>query len=179
MEINKSALAWFAIFVRSSSGTNVSSERVYTTSAPGSRCSMIFPSRSATSRHRSFSIKPVGPIVPVSWPPWPASITILPIFNPSVRVSVDCPSRVGCGALAALIKSGFAFVGVTLADLALAFFALGRELRGVTEGVLPAVARLIRSEEHTSELQSRQYLVCRLLLEKKKKTYRFHKITNI
>src|SRR3712207_7332792 len=31
-----------------------------------------------------------------------------------------------------------------------------------------------RSEEHTSELQSRQYLVCRLLLEKKKKN---HKIT--
>src|SRR3712207_7396897 len=28
-----------------------------------------------------------------------------------------------------------------------------------------------RSEEHTSELQSRQYLVCRLLLEKKKKSY--------
>src|SRR5258707_10717546 len=28
---------------------------------------------------------------------------------------------------------------------------------------------LMRSEEHTSELQSRQYLVCRLLLEKKKK----------
>src|SRR3712207_8136648 len=30
-------------------------------------------------------------------------------------------------------------------------------------------ARPSRSEEHTSELQSRQYLVCRLLLEKKKK----------
>src|SRR3712207_8360824 len=29
----------------------------------------------------------------------------------------------------------------------------------------------VRSEEHTSELQSRQYLVCRLLLEKKKKQY--------
>src|SRR3712207_8908089 len=29
---------------------------------------------------------------------------------------------------------------------------------------------MIRSEEHTSELQSRQYLVCRLLLEKKKNT---------
>src|SRR3712207_7030819 len=29
-----------------------------------------------------------------------------------------------------------------------------------------------RSEEHTSELQSRQYLVCRLLLEKKKKTHK-------
>src|ERR1035437_10393736 len=34
----------------------------------------------------------------------------------------------------------------------------------------PPCGRLsIRSEEHTSELQSRQYLVCRLLLEKKKK----------
>src|SRR3712207_7742894 len=31
-----------------------------------------------------------------------------------------------------------------------------------------------RSEEHTSELQSRQYLVCRLLLEKKKKHYELH-----
>src|SRR3712207_8450510 len=31
-----------------------------------------------------------------------------------------------------------------------------------------------RSEEHTSELQSRQYLVCRLLLEKKKKIYNPH-----
>src|SRR5947209_9357454 len=30
-------------------------------------------------------------------------------------------------------------------------------------------ADVARSEEHTSELQSRQYLVCRLLLEKKKK----------
>src|SRR5438445_9885735 len=29
-----------------------------------------------------------------------------------------------------------------------------------------------RSEEHTSELQSRQYLVCRLLLEEKKRTYK-------
>src|SRR3712207_7039501 len=34
----------------------------------------------------------------------------------------------------------------------------------------PAETPTTRSEEHTSELQSRQYLVCRLLLEKKKKT---------
>src|SRR3712207_9545085 len=33
---------------------------------------------------------------------------------------------------------------------------------------LRALGRVDRSEEHTSELQSRQYLVCRLLLEKKK-----------
>src|SRR3712207_7284012 len=31
--------------------------------------------------------------------------------------------------------------------------------------------RITRSEEHTSELQSRQYLVCRLLLEKKDNKY--------
>src|SRR5690606_41360229 len=31
-----------------------------------------------------------------------------------------------------------------------------------------ALGRLVRSEEHTSELQSRENLVCRLLLEKKK-----------
>src|SRR5438445_9954653 len=38
----------------------------------------------------------------------------------------------------------------------------GTDVRCVATG-------LARSEEHTSELQSRQYLVCRLLLEKKKK----------
>src|SRR3712207_8471873 len=35
----------------------------------------------------------------------------------------------------------------------------------------------VRSEEHTSELQSRQYLVCRLLLEKKKTIYRSNTLT--
>src|SRR3712207_7230515 len=34
--------------------------------------------------------------------------------------------------------------------------------------MIPKIEKAIRSEEHTSELQSRQYLVCRLLLEKKK-----------
>src|SRR3712207_8025851 len=33
-----------------------------------------------------------------------------------------------------------------------------------------SLRHVLRSEEHTSELQSRQYLVCRLLLEKKKNT---------
>src|SRR3712207_8067996 len=39
--------------------------------------------------------------------------------------------------------------------------------RGLQATTAPSLAG--RSEEHTSELQSRQYLVCRLLLEKKKK----------
>jgi len=62
--------------------------------------------------------------------------------------------------------------------------AVGRTLVAVLENyqqadgsvVVPTVLRpymngleIIRSEEHTSELQSRQYLVCRLLLEKKNK----------
>src|SRR3712207_7984025 len=45
----------------------------------------------------------------------------------------------------------------------------GRQ-QGLGVGVLRVIEHRIhvRSEEHTSELQSRQYLVCRLLLEKKK-----------
>src|SRR2546422_6947937 len=39
----------------------------------------------------------------------------------------------------------------------------------VKPGALPVRACAFRSEEHTSELQSRLHLVCRLLLEKKKK----------
>src|SRR3712207_8197478 len=40
-------------------------------------------------------------------------------------------------------------------------------------GVIARLRRQVRSEEHTSELQSRQYLVCRLLLEKKHTTSSF------
>src|SRR3712207_8511180 len=78
----------------------------------------------------------------------------------------------------------------------LVFLAGEREIRDAADGlterfpgveVLPLYSRLStadqhrvfqphtgrrRSEEHTSELQSRQYLVCRLLLEKKKKLAR-------
>src|SRR2546429_7009267 len=43
----------------------------------------------------------------------------------------------------------------------------GRHARGTGR-------RAARSEEHTSELQSRLHLVCRLLLEKKKKQYYTH-----
>src|SRR3712207_8176047 len=50
-------------------------------------------------------------------------------------------------------------------------------LRDDLEGAPVSGARQIaheRSEEHTSELQSRQYLVCRLLLEKKKNNIYIH-----
>src|SRR2546425_4513633 len=44
------------------------------------------------------------------------------------------------------------------------------QLMGALGGQDAGGARNARSEEHTSELQSLAYLVCRLLLEKKKKT---------
>src|SRR5437879_9568319 len=57
---------------------------------------------------------------------------------------------------------------------------LGAEITGEDDDSYPLLVesrtgyqnlcRLIRSEEHTSELQSPMYLVCRLLLEKKKQT---------
>src|SRR3712207_8920328 len=51
--------------------------------------------------------------------------------------------------------------------------ALGRRVHDLRQlevlGLEPEGDGIPRSEEHTSELQSRQYLVCRLLLEKKNK----------
>src|SRR5436190_16130468 len=50
--------------------------------------------------------------------------------------------------------------------------ALGCAWRPCRQRPFPArAARPLRSEEHTSELQSRENLVCRLLLEKKNKAY--------
>src|SRR3989442_7286656 len=53
-----------------------------------------------------------------------------------------------------------------------AYQRLGCQVTVVTDRLLPKEdpdVRQLRSEEHTSELQSRPHLVCRLLLEKKKK----------
>src|SRR3712207_8008060 len=54
--------------------------------------------------------------------------------------------------------------GTSQRDVTADFSELHRNL-----AVEPRAVGSGRSEEHTSELQSRQYLVCRLLLEKKKK----------
>src|SRR3712207_7547965 len=50
--------------------------------------------------------------------------------------------------------------------------------RGTTGRRPPPARPVARSEEHTSELQSRQYLVCRLLLEKKKKSLVIYLLTS-
>src|SRR3712207_8563089 len=69
------------------------------------------------------------------------------------------------GVRARQIDDGAAFPDVEI--------AVGSDVRTLSAGQKAAFdsGRLeveVRSEEHTSELQSRQYLVCRLLLEKKK-----------
>src|SRR3712207_6992096 len=68
------------------------------------------------------------------------------------------PHARGQGGLTSLARHG------TVAGLKGSIPAAHRHL-----GASPV--RPARSEEHTSELQSRQYLVCRLLLEKKKPDY--------
>src|SRR3712207_8505155 len=53
-------------------------------------------------------------------------------------------------------------------ELRLTFLSGGGDFSSRVRGILDDVGQVgERSEEHTSELQSRQYLVCRLLLEKK------------
>src|SRR5436309_7424809 len=56
------------------------------------------------------------------------------------------------------------------ADLLPTVWIPGEKERQIREQIRPKQSGQHRSEEHTSELQSRENLVCRLLLEKKKKT---------
>src|SRR5215813_15283969 len=81
----------------------------------------------------------------------------------------------GCGS--AVLAASFLNVGIGLLGVALAFglamltmaFAIG-PISGAHLNPSVSFGMFIanRSEEHTSELQSRPHLVCRLLLEKKK-----------
>src|SRR3712207_7026796 len=73
-----------------------------------------------------------------------------------------------------LFRSRMAYVSGTRGDVR---FQAGIEdleglktTRSAFEGYIKDRFTTLRSEEHTSELQSRQYLVCRLLLEKKQIT---------
>src|SRR3712207_8632192 len=71
-----------------------------------------------------------------------------------------------------LILSGLLIIGYSFLIndpfATLALFRTDPPSKSTMTLTVPAMNR-VRSEEHTSELQSRQYLVCRLLLEKKKK----------
>src|SRR5690349_18264204 len=65
---------------------------------------------------------------------------------------------------------GLSLITLTFSDDTASFPARTMVLQRVAAADLPPGVTPERSEEHTSELQSRRDLVCRLLLEKKKKT---------
>src|SRR2546422_2523476 len=79
--------------------------------------------------------------------------------EPSDAVRVGGAQALGCQAN-----------GLIPAHAAETFLALSAHHRHGQPAQLAQFATRRRSEEHTSELQSRLHLVCRLLLEKKKKT---------
>src|SRR3712207_7920216 len=76
--------------------------------------------------------------------------------------AVNAVAYKGCRVEVAGFRSNTAPKLIDVADY---FIDLGE----IADKVRKDFSSGMRSEEHTSELQSRQYLVCRLLLEKKKK----------
>src|SRR3712207_8560091 len=92
----------------------------------------------------------------------PPRSTLFPyttLFRSSVPLSVRC---LGAAVLPPLVRSLREYS--SLSEICL--------IESVP--TLAAASSMARSEEHTSELQSRQYLVCRLLLEKKKNITLIH-----
>src|SRR5207244_5069517 len=86
-----------------------------------------------------------------------------------VAFLVGCLSSVGMylGILRTLARRGSSLVALMIATLAIDIAFVG--IFGIYSDYLYRAYHIIRSEEHTSELQSPDHLVCRLLLEKKKK----------
>src|SRR6266550_6455335 len=100
-----------------------------------------------------------------------------PRSNPFLRSSSDAPpfpcitpSTVTCVMVVSFMGSSFSRGGLSRLTAPRRRSHRPRDPLGSELDHAPdAVLRLHRSEEHTSELQSRLHLVCRLLLEKKKK----------
>src|SRR3712207_7424133 len=77
------------------------------------------------------------------------------------------------------VRSSSGLTGLAVALAVPATLLLAMQAATGDESTLPYSSALeARSEEHTSELQSCQYLVCRLLLEKKKQNQRTGKHTH-
>src|SRR2546430_8675586 len=97
----------------------------------------------------------------------PPRSTLFPyttLFRSVAKATPDVSSNVSSALLARLVRAG----GVVRLDDRVATAA---RLQERTNASMLASLRL-RSEEHTSELQSQSNLVCRLLLEKKKEQTR-------
>src|SRR5260370_23433416 len=88
------------------------------------------------------------------------------------RVAISFPIECAAAVRAEMKSNAVAAVGVAFVELPLAFQPHLLFPKRRAEMERSASAALARSEEHTSELQSHLNLVCRLLLEKKKKKTR-------
>src|SRR2546425_5553004 len=98
----------------------------------------------AARAHSSSNWPPGAPLTPIAPTGFPPAMTVTP---PTAYVTL------GSGVCGTVVAGFLA-------------------IRSATAFVLSSLrASVSRSEEHTSELQSLAYLVCRLLLEKKKKIY--------
>src|SRR3712207_7857633 len=82
--------------------------------------------------------------------------TLFRSYDPRLRPLVHLDRRAG------------ALVAAEVGERGVQVFQVERQRRVALAGCELGHQPPVRSEEHTSELQSRQYLVCRLLLEKKK-----------
>src|SRR5690606_41014038 len=89
----------------------------------------------------------------------------LPMSSRRFSISSQCPLEINCS-ITSRPSVSRAFFDASL------LYRISRDCkRGSSKLVQPGIADVSaesRSEEHTSELQSRENLVCRLLLEKKK-----------
>src|SRR2546425_11858687 len=104
----------------------------------------------------------------------PATIpTPAPRSTPSAIETGDTEAGSGVAALRAT-ESPIPVATPSTAPIAASVADSARNCRRMSRRRAPSDLRIpisrVRSEEHTSELQSLAYLVCRLLLEKKKKT---------
>src|SRR3989441_6378509 len=101
----------------------------------------------------------------------------MPLSRPEGRPETALVRRVFIGLLVAnlMVVAAKFFVGLRSGSLAILGSALDSSVDALNNVLALIVVRVAakepdeRSEEHTSELQSLAYLVCRLLLEKKKK----------
>src|SRR3712207_7723010 len=97
----------------------------------------------------------------------PPRSTLFP-YTTLFRSLLDREAIGGQAGTSSLIRNYLGFPrGISGSELAFRAFDQAW-LFGAKPYLIKAATCLRRSEEHTSELQSRQYLVCRLLLEKKK-----------
>src|ERR1019366_4334975 len=100
------------------------------------RSSMSLPRRWETSRTRSFSRRPLGPSVPLSWPPWPGSMTTRLILRPRARMSEFWPELVWRAALAissggaCVVEGGAVTAGLEAGDLEAGSVAAGSVVAG-------------------------------------------------